>query len=88
MIEALKENLLDIRKTLEKRLITRFIAGHSSAKSEARKRAREDVQKITVKELQESNSNYTQSFSVAAKGQWVKQSKKAFSKTLTKFEAL
>lgn len=80
MIEQFKENLLDIRKNLEKQLISSFIASQSHTKSENRKSMLKHTKKEKVTELKTSSTTYTKNFSTSAKGQWVKATKQNFDK--------
>lgn len=88
MIDHLKENLLDIRKNLEKQLIRTFIASQSYAKSENRKSMLKHTKKEKVTELKTSSSSYIQNFSTSAKGQWVKASKQTFDKASKQVDRL
>lgn len=88
MLDALKENLADIRKELEKKLIQTFVASQSRATSENRKQMINQMEKEKMNGLKSTSSSYLSSFKTSAKGQWVKQAEQTFKQTTEQFDNL
>lgn len=88
MSDTVKENLADIQKELEKKLIQAFVAGQSNATSENRKQMIKQMEKGKMEALKSMSSSYLSSFKTSAKGQWVKQAEETFKQTTEQFDSL
>lgn len=85
MLDGLKEDLLNIRKNLERNLIRTVLAGQSHATTENRKQLMKQMEKTTIDGLKNTSSSYLTDFTTSAKGKWVKQAKQTFEQTTEQF---
>lgn len=86
MLDGLEEDLLEIRKNLEKSLIQNFIASHSYATSENRKQMLKMMKKERIEAIKSTCERYVEELSIAAKGKWVTQAKQLFKETTSRLD--
>lgn len=88
MIDNFKENLLNIRKRLEKRLIQSFVAHQSYTKSENRDQMVKHTKEAKTEGFKNTGSNYIGRFKASAKGTWVKKATESFNQNLKKVDTV
>lgn len=86
MLDALKEDLLEARKNLEKSLIQTFVASQSHATSENRKQMLKMMKQEKIEGIKSNCTSYVDGLSTTAKGKWVTQAKQTFKQTTSKFD--
>ncbi|WP_242585417.1 MULTISPECIES: hypothetical protein [unclassified Enterococcus] len=86
MLDALKDDLLEARKNLEKSLIQTFVASQSHATSENRKQMLKMMKQEKIDGIKSNCTSYVDGLSTTAKGKWVTQAKQTFKQTTSKFD--
>ncbi|EAF6003310.1 hypothetical protein APE84_08700 [Listeria monocytogenes] len=86
MIDKLRADLLESRKSLEINLIWMFVARQTYTASENRKQMLKMMKQDKIADIKSNCTSYIDGLSTTAKGKWVTKAKVSFKENANKFD--
>ncbi|EAD2763030.1 hypothetical protein D3269_13780 [Listeria monocytogenes] len=85
MIDKLRADLLESRKSLEINLIWMFVARQTYTASENRKQMLKMMKQDKIEDIKSNCTSYIDGLSTTAKGKWITKAKASFKENANKF---